>query len=151
MPNITSSATLEMPYSPQEVWAVAGDLANYSQWSKLHVAFPDGVPVLTAGTKFREKVSIMGMPGEAEWVITEVETPRGYVMTGSAMAGIELRSELTLTGSEVGVSVAMEMSLEGGMIPAGIGGVVNRAGKKAVADSLERLSRCVAQRNAELG
>lgn len=151
MPSITSSATLEMPYAPHEVWAVAGDFANQSQWSKLHVDFPDGVPVLAEGTKFREKVSIMGMPGEAEWVITKVEAPRGYVMTGTAMAGIELRSALALTECAAGVSVAMEMALEGDVIPKGAGMVVTRAGKKAVTQSLEGLSRCVAERKAQLG
>jgi acetyl-CoA C-acetyltransferase len=151
MPKITSSASLEMPYSPQEVWAVAGDFTNYGQWSKLHVAFPDGVPLLAQGTKYRERVSIMGMPGEAEWEVTEVEAPRRYVMTGSAMAGIELRSSLILTGSDAGVSVALEMTLEGGVIPAGVGMAVTKAGKKAVAQSLEGLSRCVAQRKAQLG
>ena len=35
-----------------------------------HAGFPDGPPQLAEGVTFRERVTIMGMPGEATWRVS---------------------------------------------------------------------------------
>ena len=66
MPEVSRSA--ELPAPPERAWEIFSDISRYGEWNETHDGFPDGPPELATGTTFREKVTIMGMPGEATWV-----------------------------------------------------------------------------------
>lgn len=131
--------TLEVPYKPAQVWAVGGDFSRYGEWCLTHLSFPDGTPALEVGNKFREKVTIMGMPGEVNWEITELEVLRRFAMNGEGPMGIKLVAALELNETEQGTAASMEASFHGGPLMGPLGDAVGKAAEKATDESLEKL------------
>jgi acetyl-CoA C-acetyltransferase len=131
--------TLEVPHKPAQVWAVGGNLGRYGEWCLTHVSFPDGTPALKVGNKFREKVTIMGMPGEVNWEITELEVPRRFAMSGEGPMGIKLVAGLELNETTAGTAASMEASFHGGPLMGPLGDAVGKAAEKATDESLENL------------
>jgi uncharacterized protein YndB with AHSA1/START domain len=142
MPEVTS--TLDIPASPQAVWDVATDLSRYGEWNISHTGFPDGTPASEAGAKFREQITIMGMPGEANWEIAEAVAPERTVWTGAGPMGIVLGTKLELTPSGDGTTVAISVSFDGGPLAGPMGATVAASAEKGAAQSLEKLAALVA-------
>src|SRR5919109_5287999 len=88
----TITQTTELSASPEEVWAKIGNLETYPDWLTIHVAFPDGTPPLAPDTTFKQKVKIMGMPGEVTWTVTEAEEPSTLAMNGAGPMGTSLKA-----------------------------------------------------------
>ncbi len=141
MPEVTS--TLDIPASPQAVWDVATDLSRYGEWNISHTGFPDGTPATEAGAKFREQITIMGMPGEASWEITEATAPERTVWTGAGPMGIILGTKLELAPSGDGTSVSISVSFDGGPLAGPMGATVAASAEKGAAQSLEKLAALV--------
>src|ERR1700683_698218 len=137
MPEVTS--TLDFPASPQAVWDVATDLNRYGEWNISHTGFPDGTPQTEGGAKFREQITIMGMPGEANWEITEAVAPERTVWTGAGPMGIVLGTKLELTPAGDGTSVSISVSCDGGPLAGPMGATVAASAEKGAAQSLEKL------------
>ena len=137
MPEVTS--TLDIPASQQAVWDVATDLARYGEWNISHTGFPDGTPQTEAGAKFREQITIMGMPGEANWEITEATAPERTVWTGAGPMGITLGTRLELAASGDGTAVSISVSFDGGPLAGPMGATVAASAEKGAAQSLEKL------------
>jgi ligand-binding SRPBCC domain-containing protein len=133
-----------IPYTPEQVWAVGGDFSRYPEWNATHAAFPDGAPELVAGNKFREQVTIMGLPGEVKWTITEVEHPSRFVLAGEGPMGITLGASLELTPEGEGTRGAMEASFTGGPLAGPLGDAVAKATEKVTDESLAKLEALVA-------
>jgi hypothetical protein len=142
MPEVTS--TLDIPASPQAVWDVATDLSRYGEWNISHTGFPDGTPASEAGAKFREQITIMGMPGEANWEIAEAVAPELTVWTGAGPMGIVLGTKLELAPSGDGTSVSISVSFDGGPLAGPMGATVAASAEKGAAQSLEKLAALVA-------
>jgi hypothetical protein len=139
MPEVTSS--LDIPASQQAVWDLATDLSRYGEWNISHTGFPDGTPPTEAGTKFREQITIMGMPGEANWEITEATAPERTVWTGAGPMGIVLGTKLELapSGEGDGTTVSISVSFDGGPLAGPMGATVAASAEKGAAQSLEKL------------
>ncbi|MGI8429418.1 MAG: type II toxin-antitoxin system Rv0910 family toxin [Solirubrobacteraceae bacterium] len=146
MPTVTQS--LEIPASPEQVWAVAGDLSRYGEWNETHAGFPDGPPSTEPGAAFREQITIMGMPGEASWTVTEACAPTRMEWDGNGPMGIKLGTKLQLAGSGEyeSTTVTIEIRFEGGPLTGPIADAVSRSAQKGALDSLERLRGLVGQR-----
>jgi carbon monoxide dehydrogenase subunit G len=142
MPEVTQS--LDIPAAPQAVWDVATDLSRYGEWNISHTGFPDGTPATEAGTKFREQITIMGMPGEANWEITEATAPERTVWTGAGPMGIVLGTRLELAPSGDGTTVSISVSFDGGPLAGPMGATVAASAEKGAAQSLEKLRELVA-------
>jgi carbon monoxide dehydrogenase subunit G len=142
MPEVTQS--LDIPAAPQAVWDVATDLSRYGEWNISHTGFPDGTPATEAGTKFREQITIMGMPGEANWEITEATAPERTVWTGAGPMGIVLGTRLELAPSGDGTTVSISVSFDGGPLAGPMGATVAASAEKGAAQSLEKLKELVA-------
>jgi carbon monoxide dehydrogenase subunit G len=142
MPEVTQS--LDIPAAPQAVWDVATDLSRYGEWNISHTGFPDGTPATEAGTKFREQITIMGMPGEANWEITEATAPERTVWTGAGPMGIVLGTRLELAPSGDGTTVSISVSFDGGPLAGPMGATVAASAEKGAAQSLEKLAALVA-------
>ena len=94
MPTVTQS--LEIPAAPEQVWAVATDMSRYGEWNVTHTGFPEGSPAAEPGATFKETITIMGMPGEASWTVTEANPPTLTVWAGEGPMGIRLGTRLEL-------------------------------------------------------
>jgi carbon monoxide dehydrogenase subunit G len=141
MPTVTQS--LEIPATPERVWALATDLSRYGEWNITHSGFPDGPPSAEQGATFTEKITLMGMPGEATWTITESTAPTRTVWSGEGPLGIMLGTRLELAPTGEGTTVSIAVSFEGGPLAGPIGDAVAQSAQKGALESLERLKGLV--------
>jgi len=141
MPEVTQS--LEIAAPAEKVWEVATDLSRYGEWNISHTGFPDGTPTTEEGAKFREQITIMGMPGEATWTITETVAPERTVWSGEGPMGITLGTKLELAPSGDGTTVSISVSFDGGPLAGPMGATVAASAEKGAAQSLEKLKGLV--------
>jgi carbon monoxide dehydrogenase subunit G len=137
MPTVTHSA--ELPGTPDQVWAVVSDFDRYGDWNVTHSGFPDGAPQLSDGTSFREKVTIMGMPGEATWTVKEVDAPNRLVLEGAGPMGVQLGQTVELTGDDGATTISFSASFDGGPLAGPMGAAVAASAEKAAAESVGKL------------
>jgi carbon monoxide dehydrogenase subunit G len=142
MPEVTQS--VEIPASPEKVWEVATDLSRYGEWNTSHTGFPDGTPTTETGATFKEKITIMGMPGEASWTIAEAVAPERTVWNGAGPMGITLGTRLELAANGDGTTVSISVSFDGGPLAGPMGATVAASAEKGAAESLEKLKGLVA-------
>lgn len=137
----TVSGSTEIPVKPAELWEkMAGDLSRIGEWNVTHAGFPDEMPgEYEVGTKFREQVKLMGMPGEVTWTVKELEWGRHFMLEGQGPMGITLRSAITLEKTDDGTKATMDSSFEGGPLIGPMGDTVAKATEKAAEESLEKL------------
>jgi carbon monoxide dehydrogenase subunit G len=137
MPTVTQS--LEIPAAPEQVWAIATDWSRYGEWNVTHTGFSDGLPTDAQGATFKETITIMGMPGEASWTVTESLAPTRTVWDGQGPMGITLGTRLELAPTGEGTTVSISISFDGGPLAGPIGETVARSAQKGALESLERL------------
>ncbi len=142
MPAVSKS--LEMAAAPDHVWAVATDFSRYGEWNVTHSGFPQGPPAPEPGVSFTERITIMGMPGEASWTQTEIVAPERTVWVGEGPMGIKLGTRLELAPTPGGTTVTIEVRFDGGPLAGPIGEAVARSAEKGALESLERLRALVA-------
>jgi hypothetical protein len=94
MPTVTQSVDIAAP--AEQVWAVATDWSRYGEWNVTHSGFPEGLPPSEPGAAFKEKITIMGMPGEASWTVSEFNAPALTAWDGEGPMGIKLGNRLEL-------------------------------------------------------
>ncbi len=135
----TVTQSLEIPAAPEKVWEVATDLSRYGEWNITHTSFPDGPPRAEQGATFKEKITIMGMPGEASWTVSECRAPTRTVWDGEGPMGIKLGTRLELVRSGEGTTVSIAVSFDGGPLAGPIGDAVAKSADKGALESLERL------------
>ncbi len=136
MPEVSSTA--EMSAQPDHVWSVLSDFSRFGEWNQIHVDFPDGAPELAEGTTFREKVTIMGMPGEATWTIQQIEPGSRLVMDGDGPMGIKLAMSLDVAAENGGTKVTMTSSFDGAPLAGPLGDAVGKAATQAADASLQK-------------
>jgi carbon monoxide dehydrogenase subunit G len=142
MPEVTQS--VDIAASPEQVWDVATDLSRYGEWNTSHTDFPGGTPTTEAGATFVEKITIMGMPGEAKWTIAEAVAPERTVWSGEGPMGITLGTKLELAPNGDGTTVSISVSFDGGPLAGPMGATVAASAQKGAAESLEKLKGLVA-------
>ena len=92
------AASVDLPASPDEVWAVVMDPYQLERWVTIHrhlISADDGPP--RVGFKMRQQYSIRGAPVPVSWVLEDVDPPHAARWTGRgparAKALIEYRLE----------------------------------------------------------
>jgi hypothetical protein len=141
MPTVTSS--IDIPAPAEAVWAVAADLGRYGEWNVAHTGFPDGVPALAPDAGFREKITIMGMPGEATWKVVGLDEPSRLTLDGTGPMGITLGSSLELAAESGGTKVTLATSFDGGPLAGPLGESIAKSAQRAAEESLGKLRALV--------
>ena len=141
MPTVTQS--LDVPSPPEQVWNVATDWSRYGEWNVTHSGFPDGLPPSEPGATFKEKITIMGMPGEASWTVSELTAPTLTSWEGEGPMGIKLGTRLELAPSGDGTTVTISVSFDGGPLAGPLGESVAKSAEKGAAESLQKLKSLV--------
>jgi ligand-binding SRPBCC domain-containing protein len=139
----TVSHSLDIPAPADKVWEVATDLSRYGEWNITHTGFPEGSPTGEQGSVFKENITIMGMPGQATWTVTEREDPSKTVWTGEGPMGITLGTKLELASNGDSTTVSIEVSFDGGPLAGPLGATVAASAEKGAAESLEKLKGLV--------
>jgi hypothetical protein len=141
LPTVTQS--LEIPAAPEKIWEVATDLSRYGEWNVTHTGFPEGQPNPEQGATFKEKITIMGMPGEASWTVTESTAPSRTVWDGEGPMGIKLGTKLELAPNGDATTATIEVSFDGGPLAGPMGDAVAKSAQKGALESLEKLKGLV--------
>ena len=135
--------SIEIPAEQEKVWAAIADLDVYGQWMTLHVAFPEGTPdEMREGASFKEKVKIMGMPGDVTWTVAKYEEGRRIELSGEGPMGTTLSAAFAVDpdGDGTRVSYASEF---GGAALAPLAATLEKEASKAGQESLEKLRELV--------
>ena len=130
--------TIELPAPPEQVWASIADLDKWSEWQSIHNGFPDGTPELSPGATFKQKVKIMGMPGEVAWTVETLEENNRLELKGKGPMGTSMRTLYDLEASNGGTRVAYEAEF-GGAALAAMAGPLEKESRKGAQESLEKL------------
>jgi carbon monoxide dehydrogenase subunit G len=132
-------SSIEIPAPPDKVWGAVSDLNTYGDWMTVHVAFPDGVPEeMKEGVSYREKVTVMGMPGEVKWTVADYQPPSRIELTGEGPMGTTLRAVFAIEAEGDGTRVSYESEF-GGAALAPMQAAIEKEAHKAGEQSLEKL------------
>lgn len=142
MPTITKQ--LELPATPDEVWAKLTDFSSYSEWNTTHVGFPNGAPSsVTEGETFKEKVKIMGMPGEVDWRVAEVTEGSHLFLDGKGPMGTHMKMTYDLEAAGEGTRINLDSEF-GGAALGPMAKALEKESEKSLTESLEKLKALLA-------
>jgi carbon monoxide dehydrogenase subunit G len=142
MPEVSVSASVAAP--ADKVWAIITDFDRFSEWNVIHTEFPNGGPAeLAVGAKYSEKMTLMGMPAEAAWTVTEVEAGRSYRLQGKGPMGVSLGQRYVLADEGEATLVTVENEFKGAAVNM-MAARVKEATTTALTESLRKLAALVA-------
>ena len=129
----------EISASPEDVWAVINDTSRAEEWQTIHAGYPDGSPgALSADTEFRQKVKIMGMPGEVKWKVTEHQEPSRLKLDGEGPMGTTLSTAFSIEGQDGSTSFTYETEF-GGAALAPMAAALEKESDKQAEESMAKL------------
>ena len=141
MAAITKEA--DLPVSAEDVWAKLTDAASHGEWLVTHVDYPDGVPELAEGATYREKVTIMGMPGEVQWTVVRLVEGSEMQLEGKGPMETVLKAAYRVVGDGSGCKVTFETEF-GGAALAAMAGPLENASAQALERSIAQFQALVA-------
>ena len=147
---ITVTDNIEIPAPPGQVIGTIAELDSWEHWLVIHAGFVGEKPEsVSPGAKFKERVKILGMPGEVEWTITDVDLsdPAVIAMDGSGPMGTKMEVRFSVQSQGEGSAVSYEASY-GGAALTPLMGQLEKATKEASAETLEKLRDLVAAQAA---
>lgn len=140
----TVTNTTELPAGADAVWAKLANPSSYKDWLATHAGLPDDPGTLTTGTTFKEKVKIMGMPGEVSWTVEEAVENERLVLDGKGPMGTKMRTAYRITGGDAdSTTVEYEAAFEGAALGPMMGPLTKES-EKAANESLDRLKALLA-------
>ena len=140
MAEISMSTEVDAP--PDEVWATLSDPSKTGEWLVTHVDYPDGPPEYAEGAEFKEKVTIMGMPGEVVWKIAELVPGSSLKMEGTGPMGVMLKASYAVEGDGDSSQITFNTGFEGAAIAA-MAAPLENASKQALQQSLDKFKTLV--------
>ncbi|GAA4418522.1 SRPBCC family protein [Actinokineospora soli] len=143
MGNVTAS--VELAASPEEVWAVFADPANFEKWLTIHTKWKGDVPAeFTVGSKVSEVVTMLGMANTIEWTVDEYSAPSRLAISGTGMAGVKVAFQLSVAPTGAGSTASIAAEFTGQMIVGALGKAVEKDAKKNLDESLANFAKLVA-------
>lgn len=143
---VTIRREAELPAPPERVWSVASLPARFEEWLSLHVRWPDEIPVeLAEGAKFRQIVSLLGLPVPMTWTVVESKQPTALELSGEAIAGVRVLIRFDITPSASGEASALGVTadLSGALVTGSLQSTVQKFADTLLETSLSRLSALV--------
>ena len=141
----TVENTKELTATPEKVWAVVSDLADWEKWLTIHQKWKSDVPAkIGQGTQVTGVASVLNMPNTIDWTVDEYDAPNKIAISGKGMAGAVISIKLTVEPVGDGSKLSVTSSFEGQMIVGAIAGAIERASKTELDDSLTNLEKLVA-------
>ncbi|MCO5326180.1 MAG: SRPBCC family protein [Solirubrobacterales bacterium] len=138
----TITKTAEVSAASDTVWDKLTETESYPDWQTTHVSYPEGPPEISEGSTFKEKVTIMGMPGEVNWTVTKVDPGSGFELEGKGPMGTHLRSSYWIESNGEGCSLTFESEF-GGAALAAMAGPLEKASDDALAKSIAQFTKLV--------
>jgi uncharacterized protein YndB with AHSA1/START domain len=134
----------DIPAEPARVFDALLDADRYEQWVTGHDGWPAGVPELSLGATFRQRMKLMRRSAEMTWTVTEVLAPARIALSGQGPLGIESRTLYELSAHEGGTSVRLTSEFDGALVGGPLRAMMTRQIAAACEDSLSRLTAMIA-------
>jgi uncharacterized protein YndB with AHSA1/START domain len=140
------NATVEIPATPETVWATLCDPGSYEQWLTIHSKWKGDVPErFHEGAKVDEVVTMLGMANTISWTVQEFDAPSKLKIGGTGMAGVKTSFTLGVTSDGNGGSTAtIEAEFEGQLVVGALGKAVEKDAQANLDASLAKLSGLLA-------
>ncbi|WP_158887842.1 type II toxin-antitoxin system Rv0910 family toxin [Amycolatopsis anabasis] len=135
------SASVELPASPEKVWAEFSNPNNFEKWLTIHTKWSGEVPSeFAVGSKVTEVVTLMGMANKIEWTVDKYDAPNSLSISGTGMAGVKVKFDLSVQPSDAGSTATIDAEFTGQMIVGALGKAVEKDGKKNLDQSLAKFA-----------
>jgi hypothetical protein len=129
----------------EKVWALATDLARWSEWNTMLTKWKSEPPTsIEVGSQATAVMTIMGMANTITLTVDELDAPKSLVMSGTGMAGAKITMTLDVEAGAEGTNFAAKAEFVSTMMVGAIGGAVERAAKKELDASLSKVNDLIA-------
>ena len=134
------TATVRAAATAEQVYAVLVDPQRMPDWLLQHAGWIDRPPADFAdGTRFRQRITMMGVPSEVRWTVVGVVPGRAVWFEGTAPMGITVGFYLSVTPDGAGSALRFDGGVEGGSADGPLGPMVARNLADAMRRSLAAL------------
>lgn len=138
----TASASLHLPATPEESWAVLSDVARFDEWLTLHTRFTEEPPsVIDEGTTLSQVVTVMGLPLTIAWTVAAYEPPSSLRITGTGTMGVEVSFVFTVEPADGGCVAGIEAEFVSTLLVESLAALVERSAVEQIDASLANLAR----------
>jgi carbon monoxide dehydrogenase subunit G len=128
----------------EKVWEIATDLKRWEEWNTLFTKWKGDVPdSMKQGTQMTAVLTIMGMANTITLTVDEYDPPKIVVMSGTGMAGAKVSLTLAVDAEGDTTQMKARADFESQMMVGAIGKAIERAAKKELDASLEKLAEIV--------
>ncbi|AGM29488.1 type II toxin-antitoxin system Rv0910 family toxin [Mycobacteroides abscessus] len=133
-------ATKNLSASPDALWAIISDVANWDKWFTVHEKWLSDVPeTITPGTALTAKIVMLGMANKIEWKIEKMDAPTTFVLSGTGMAGVKALFEFTVEPEGNGSKFTVAGDFEGALVKGALAKAVEKDGAKQLDKTLAQL------------
>ncbi|WP_436499270.1 type II toxin-antitoxin system Rv0910 family toxin [Actinokineospora sp. HUAS TT18] len=138
------NASVELAATPDKVWARFADPNSFEKWLTIHTKWKGDVPAeFAVGTKVAEVVTMLGMANTIEWTVQEYAAPSNLVISGTGMAGVQVKFRLSVEPSGTGSVATIDAEFTGQMIVGALGKAVEKDAKANLDKSLANFAELV--------
>jgi len=128
----------------EKVWEIATDLKRWEEWNTLFTKWKGDVPdSMAQGTQMTAVLTIMGMANTITLTVDDYDPPKLVVLSGTGMAGAKVSLTLAVDAEDDVTQMKARADFESQMMVGAIGKAIERAAKKELDASLEKLAEIV--------
>jgi ribosome-associated toxin RatA of RatAB toxin-antitoxin module len=143
MPKV--SVSTQVAADPDKVWQLVVDLPRYAEWNSMHEGFSGDVPQSPGeGTKYKQRVKLMGMPAEIAWQVTSIVPPGLLELKGDGPMGVKAINRWVVEPSAEGSNVTIEMEFKSMALAGPMGATVEKQVEAALQTSLAKFAALLA-------
>ena len=140
----TVAADAAVPAAPGPTRRLVGDLSRWPDWLALHAGWRGTPPSgAVAGVTFGERLTLMGIPVDVSWEVTDVTEDR-VELQGSGPMQLALGLSVAVAADGEGSRVRVEAGVGGDPVSGPMGATVLKSLEEAVTDSVQRLAGLLA-------
>ncbi|MFE3544750.1 SRPBCC family protein [Nocardia sp. NPDC059177] len=137
----TISITKTLPGDPAALFGTITRPQTWKHWFTIHREFVGEAPEqLGPGAQVCAKVTMLGMNGDIEWTVLDVEPARLVRLSGRAMAGLTCAFTYDIRPSGSGADITVEGEFTGPLITGVLARTLEKHGRQQLDQSLDQLA-----------
>lgn len=128
----------------ERVWEVAGDLNRWGEWNTMFTKWKGDPPAVPApGDRLTAVLTVMGMTNTVTLTVEDYVPLHRIAFSGSAMAGAKVTLTTSVENLDGATRVGSTVDFVSQMMVGAIGAAVEKAARKELSASLDRLADLV--------